>query len=240
MPRSHMSDADIFGRLRDVIARGWLDIPRKYGGTGAPGMYLEFLLGLEANNSDTPDTGKWELKYHSEKGTGRMTLFQLEATPKGYLEFMVHKFGILRDDGIKSFRHTIHSQNSNKGLVVTDFNGSIVVSHPNHPEVNEHKWPRWEHDDIINAFVSKFRRLITVSGRTRSADNGRQVKYLTGHAHEDLRSTKLISMIVDGTIAIEFNARTKLQKTSLRNHGTRFRIPVKDLGKLYSKCRSIT
>ena len=199
-------------------------------------MLLESLLGLETNNSDTPDMGKWELKYHDARRQGLMTLFHLEAKPQGYLNTLVPEFGIPRDDGITSFRQTIRGSKSSTGLIASNIGGSIMVSHPARTDIDADSWPRWTHDDILNAFASKLRRLITVSGEK----DGNHVKYLKGHAHENPKSSQLISMIVNGTIAIEFDARTQPGKTSLRNHGTKFRIPVKDLGKLYATNNSFT
>ena len=119
---------------------------------------------------------------------------------------------------------------------MNDLGDSIVVSNPSRTDIDAKMWPRWTHDDILNAFASKLRRLITVSGEK----SGNQVRYIKGHAHENPRSSQLISMIVNGTIAIEFDARTQKGKSSLRNHGTKFRIPVRDLDKLYAKNSTFT
>lgn len=232
-----MSDSDILAKLQDVIARRWHVLPDEgYGGTGGPGMYLETLLGLETNNSDTPDMGKWELKYHDARRQGLMTLFHLEAKPRGYLDVLVPEFGIPRNGGFTSFRQTVRGSKSSTGLTVNNLGESIIVIHPDRTDIDAHMWPRWTHDDIVNAFASKLRRLITVSGEK----SGNQVRYIKGHTHENPRSSQLISMIVNGTIAIEFDARTQPGKTSLRNHGTKFRIPVRDLDKLYAKNNSLT
>ena len=193
-------------------------------------MLLESLLGLEANNSDTPDMGKWELKYHDARRQGLMTLFHLDAKTPGHLNFLISEFGKDRGDGTVSFCHTVRGNRSSKGLVVNDLGDSIVVSNPFRADIDAKMWPRWTHDDILNAFASKLRRLITVSGEK----DGNHVKYLKGHAYENPKSSQLISMIADGTIAIDFDARTQTGTSSLRNHGTKFRITVKDLGKLYA------
>ena len=232
-----MSDSDIQAKLRDVIAENWHDLPDKgYGGTGGPGMYLEKLLGLKTNNSDTPDMGKWELKYHSARRSGMMTLFHLDAKPPGHLDVLISEFGKDRGDGTTSFCHTVRGNKSNKGLIVSDIGDSIFVSHPDRTDIDTHMWPRWTHDDILNAFASKLRRLITVSGEK----NGNQVRYIGAHAHENPKTSQLISMIVDGSIAIDFDARTQQGTSSLRNHGTKFRIRYQDLKILYSKRNSFT
>lgn len=70
-----MPDADLYARRRGVLKRGWIDIPDSpgTGGTGAAGKLLEELLGINGGNSDTPDAGKWEIKFHS--GNALLTLF---------------------------------------------------------------------------------------------------------------------------------------------------------------------
>ena len=56
-----------------------------FGGTGAPGLYLEHLLGLTTSNVDVPDAGAWEVKYTS--GNALLTLFHKDPYPargRGY------------------------------------------------------------------------------------------------------------------------------------------------------------
>ena len=89
-----MTDAELYARLRGVLNAGWHAMPDYpgYRGTGAPGLLLEELLGLDGSNRDTPDAGKWEIKFHGPK-TALMTLFHLEGEPKGHMHHMVREFG---------------------------------------------------------------------------------------------------------------------------------------------------
>ena len=72
-----MTDADLYARLRGVLRRGWIPMPdySGYRGTGAPGKILEELLGIDGGNFDTPDAGRWEIKFHSRNAL--LTLFHL-------------------------------------------------------------------------------------------------------------------------------------------------------------------
>jgi len=47
-------NAAFFARLKGIIDRGWIPIPDcpGYGGTGAPGLMLEELIGINRNNRD--------------------------------------------------------------------------------------------------------------------------------------------------------------------------------------------
>ena len=73
---------ELFERLSDIVQHGAYDMPHtKYVGTGAPGLYLEDLLGLTTGNRDVPDTLGFELKWLSAK-TNLITLFHKEPGPE--------------------------------------------------------------------------------------------------------------------------------------------------------------
>ena len=88
-----LSNEKLKERLRILIQQGWIEIPTDsgYGGTGGPGKLLENLLGVAGGNDELPDSGRWELKYHS--GKSLLTMFHKEASPRGHLEQLVQEFG---------------------------------------------------------------------------------------------------------------------------------------------------
>ena len=220
-----MTDADLYARLRGVLKRGWLQLPDYpgYGGTGAPGKILEELLGIDGGNFDTPDAGRWEIKFHSRNAL--LTLFHLEGEPKGHMHHMVREFGWLDAKGRMSFRHTIHQGHSSLGFYTANESGRITVRHPH---VSDIVWPYWTHDRLINAFASKFRRLIVVKGRKRKD----QVRYDVAHLYWEPKITLFVEAIQRGIVAIDFDARTQNGR-GLRNHGTKFRIAYDDLRHMY-------
>ena len=221
-----LRDEDLYARLRDVLERGWISIPDDpgYGGTGAPGKILEKLLGIDGGNFDTPDAGRWEIKFHSQNAL--LTLFHLEGEPTGHMHDMVREFGKLDAKGRTSFRHTIHNGRSSLGFLITNESGRVTVRHPH---VSDIAWPHWTHDRLINAFASKFRRLIVVKGRKRSG----MVRYDAAFLYREPKVTSFVSAIEHGIVAIDFDARTD-NGSGLRNHGTKFRVKYNDLGRLYS------
>ncbi len=220
-----VTDADLFARLRGVLKRGWIPIPDYHGyrGTGAPGTILEELLGLQVNNLDLPDAGKWEIKFHSRSAL--LTLFHLEAEPRGHMHHMVREFGWLDSKGRTSFRHTIHGR-SDRGFYIANESERITVRNDG---VSDMVWPYWTHDKLMNAFAAKFRRLIVVKGQK----NRGQVKYEQAHLYWEPQITKFIQAVERGIIAIDFDARTNNGR-GLRNHGTKFRIKYDDLRHLYN------
>lgn len=220
-----VTDADLYARLRGVLERGWVKIPDRHGyrGTGAPGNMLEELLGLKTSNLDTPDAGKWEIKFHSR--TALLTLFHLEAKPPGHMHQMVRKFGWPDQKGRISFRHTIKGRSS-MGFYVTNESNRITVRNDSHG--NDMVWPYWTHDALMNAFASKFRRLIVVKGRKSRG----KVKYELAHLYREPQITLFVGAIASGSVAIDFDARTQ-NGHGLRNHGTKFRVQYNDLKHLY-------
>ena len=161
---SVIPDADLYARLRDVLSVDWHFLPdtRGYRGTGGPGLLLEKLLGLDGSNRDSPDAGKWEIKYHSPK-TRLLTLFHLEGEPKKHLHHMIRKFGWEDDKGRTSFRHTIHRGRSSLSFYVADENDRIVLRHPDTSDIT---LPYWTHDRLLNAFCIK----------TKAVDRGSREK----------------------------------------------------------------
>ena len=221
-----LSDGVLYARLREILESGWIPVPKTpgFGGSGAPGKLLENLLGINGGNFDSPDAGRWEIKFHS--GTALITLFHLEAKPSGHMHDLIREFGWKDAQGRTSFRHTIRGK-SDKGFQIFNINDQITVRNSNNAIT---EWPYWTHDKLISAFVGKLRRLIVVKGQ-RKKD---QVLYKTAHLYQDPRATTFTTAIENGTIAIDFDARTTDGK-GLRNHGTKFRISFDDLCKLYHK-----
>ena len=229
---SMISDNELFARLRNILTQDWIKIPEDhgYGGTGAPGKVLEELLGVNGGNSDTPDAGKWEIKFHSRSSL--LTLFHLEGEPKGHMHQMVRKFGRKDDNGRLSFRHTLYQGKSSRGLYIANESNRITVRHR---DVSDIVWPYWTHDKIVNAFASKFRRLIVVKGNKK---NG-YVRYEVAHLYEEPAITMFIEAIEKGIVCIDFDARTKNGR-GLRSHGTKFRIKLENLKHLYNSHKKFT
>ncbi|MDE0471851.1 MAG: MvaI/BcnI family restriction endonuclease [Ekhidna sp.] len=215
-------------KIIKVIKKGFYEFPEnsRFNGSGAPGMYLEHLLGLDANNKDQPDLDGWEVKYHS--GTAPLTLFHKTPEPKAIMEYMVNKHGWKNNKDQTAFRHTIWGE-SERGFVVSNDGERIIVQHNS----IDGPVPNWTHDTLINAMISKLRRLILVEGETSHTPK-KGVKYKHARALWEISPSGFISAIERGTVAIDFDARTMQGAgTRLRDHGTKFRVRVEDLPVLY-------
>ena len=219
-------DNGLFDSLREVLltkTHAWSGIPG-IGGTGAPGMLLEHLLGIEKSSSDSPDSMQWELKFHG--GSAPLTLFHKTPEPSGIMHEMVNAFGWRDANDRISFRHTIYGSSSHGFRVIND-GKRIVVQNVDYGELIQ---PYWSHDTLINAFAYKLRRLVLVKGKTSRKNES--VSYESVKLYWEPSVTQLIDAIESGIVAIDFDARTTEGK-GLRDHGTKFRIQITKLDQLY-------
>ena len=217
---------ELFARLVEIIQHGAYKMPKKrYSGTGAPGIYLEDLLGLTTGSKDIPDSLGWELKFHSQK-TRLITLFHKEPRPSGVVRYYVSKHGWKDKQGRLSFRHTIAGR-SDRFRVDADA-GQITVR----PLKGNGPIPYWTDDDILNAAGAKLRRLVLVRGTRKK----QTIVYDRVDVFENLGLSYFLYEVVRGTILIDFDAReAKPGSKGLRNHGTKFRVAPDNVCRLYSK-----
>ncbi|MBL0310730.1 MAG: hypothetical protein IPP77_13960 [Bacteroidetes bacterium] len=219
------SSTKAFKIIQEIVRMGKVEIPPQFKGAGAPGNTLEYLLNVEQNNFDSPDLNDWEIKFHG--GNSLLTLFHKDPQPRGIIKEVVNAFGWYNEKGQISFRHTI-SGKSERGFVVNNIGNRITVTN----EKNNNIIPYWENNVILNAIGGKLRRLILVHGTVDKKN--RQVIYESAVGYWDLNLTGICEAIKEGVIYIDFDARTKAGKgTSLRNHGTKFRIHINDIGLIY-------
>jgi hypothetical protein len=216
---------ELFTRMLEIMHHGAYQMPAKYKGTGAPGKFLEDLLGLTTGNKDIPDSLGWELKYYTRQ-TNWLTLFHKDPNPKDAVRFMVSKWGWKDKNGCMSFRHTIAGKSDRFKV---DLDGDQILIH----RIGGNGIvPHWTQDDILSAAGAKLRRVLCVLGIRK----GQTVTYTRADCFEDLELTAFIWEVAHGIVAIDFDAREmKPGSKGLRNHGTKFRVHPRDMCRLYSK-----
>lgn len=227
MPKPPKNKRELMARLAEIVQHGEYTMPAKrYRGSGAAGLYLEYLLGLTTGNRDIPDSLGWELKTYSSK-TNYITLFHKEPHPEGIMREMVKKYGWKDDEGRLSFRHTIAGKTDR--FKVVERAGQILV----HPLKGKNRInPYWTNDDILSAAGGKLRRLALVF----CARHKNRVSYSRVDCYQDLLVSQLIFEVLRGTIKIDFDAReARPGSDGLRNHGTKFRIAPDDICRLYAR-----
>lgn len=223
-------------KVKEIIRMGWIDIPNasSYRGHGTPGRMIEFLLDLKENNNDSPDLFDWEIKTHGG-GPSLITLFHKEPEPQGILNQVVHAYGWPDGKGRISFRHTIEGKSKR---------GFYVVNEPDRVSVRNNgkdilAVPYWTHNVLLGAAGAKLRRLILIDSETNKAT--RQIRFTGATAYWEFNLTGFCGACESGLVYIDFDARTSGGKgTALRNHGTKFRIKLTDIGHLYQNSRKIT
>ena len=223
-----ISRKNLFEKIRKLLDNGWYDLPNT--GTGAPGNYLENLLGLKTTNHDGPDAGLWELKF--SRGSALVTLFHKTPRPRGSMKFIINKYGWTGSNGFQSFRHTIWGDNSPLGFTIAYDAGTIWVRHSDAMDIV----PHWTEDDLLNAAGSKLRRLLFVEGSVRRAPY--QVRYERAIAFENFRLSKFMNAISSGLVAVDFDAYIK-ESGAVRDHGVKFRIKPENLKRLYDKAERL-
>ena len=226
------SKKELFKRLREIIALGWQDMPadKRYNGHGAPGNFLEDLIGLRAGNQDIADVVGWEVKFFTPK-TSLITLFHKEPGPEGILRYMVSKYGWKDEQGRLSFRHTIKGRSDR--FIVADDAGNVIVR----PLKGNGAVPIWSHDTLLGVAGGKLRRLMLVRGER----DGQRVRFHRVDCFENLHLTLLIAEMIQGTIAVDFDVREMTPgSVGLRNHGTKFRVPPDNVCRLYLKKERLT
>ncbi len=233
-PAQPRTGTETFKIVADILKTGTYEIPnrKRFNGNGGPGEFLQSLFAVEANNHDAPDYKDWEIKFHG--GTALLTLFHKDPEPRGIIRQMVHTHGWPDDSGRLSFRHTI-SGSTARGFYVVNEDDRIVIR-------NKHKdgaVPHWSHNTILNALSAKLRRLIVVSGELHK--HPRSVTFESAMAYWEPDVRGFAAAIENGTICVDFDARTQQGRgTAIRNHGTKFRIRVDDIGSIYANSKKIT
>lgn len=227
-----------FAIIKEIISRGWINIPpeRAFNGNAAPGDFLEHLLDGKKNNRDSPDLNDWEIKFHG--GNALITLFHKEPQPRGINKFLVNEYGWPMEDnefGNISFRHTL-SGKSNRGFYVKNDVDRVWVKHTG----KDNPWPYWTHNTLLNAAGAKLRRLIVVEGEYE-LHPVKRVRYVSAKAYWDIDLMGFCNALEKGIVSIDFDARTsKGPNTTIRNHGTKFRANINKIGSLYMFSKKIT
>ena len=85
---------ELFERLRAILREGQFEMPTepRYNGTGAPGCYLEDLVGLRVGNQDIADVAGWEVKLYNPQ-TNLITLFHKEPDSRTVMRYLVNTYG---------------------------------------------------------------------------------------------------------------------------------------------------
>ena len=226
---NYVTDKDLFERLERLLSVGTYDVTQFSGwrGDGTPGFVLETLLGFDPTNKDGPDSGRWEVKFHS--GKTPLTLLHKTPGPKGVVRDLIEQFGWQGKSGDRSFRHTIWKETP-RGFSVAVENDRVEIRHPD----ANFTLPYWSRDTLTNAFIFKLRRLIVVHGKKSKAKG--IVIFNQAEILQEPKIAEVFAALADGIMAVDFDAKIR-SDGSLRDHGTKIRIKIADLNSIYAKSK---
>ena len=238
----HFTRADLILAIKAAIENS--PYTCKTRGHGRAGNLLEEVLGIDGGNHDVADAVGFELKTTLSHNTP-VTLFHKDPKPRGKrgvpgaTALLVEKFGWPsvygeNEDPVKSFRATIYgqwtsTQTGNQIKIIAN-NDTVSINHKNEVEAY------WDSNDLVAAAAAKLRNMMFVEAKVKPDD---KISFINAHLFEDFQPFKFIKAIESGDVAIDFDARTIPGKTSIRNHGTKFRIKEKDLMMIYGKVTPI-
>jgi len=209
-----------------------------YRGHGRAGRLLEALLGIDGGNHDVADAVGFEIKSSSSSQTP-ITLFHKDPQPRnqkiqmGAVNHLVHHYGWHsehRGRAVQSFRATMYGQWSNAQNNVTlhvqaDEN-TIRIMHA------EQTVAWWDANELVGIASAKLRNILYVNAET--LDDG-AILFTEAKIFDTFAPLKFLHALNQGIVAIDFDARTQPGRSSIRNHGTKFRIREKDILHIYQK-----
>jgi len=237
---------------------GWVENQR-HGNAGGVGNTLEYLLEVAENNLQLPDFGEWELKSQRANTSSLLTLFHNEPKPRDARivpRILLLKYGWPHQEaGVtypineRSFRQTINTTAcSDRGFRVNvDYKMQRIYVSFNYSLIdNRHtEWrlfvknivgtsdispnPYWTFEEIQQKLNSKLKNLMYVRADAKVINGREFFRYNQFEAYVDPTIEKFISLVEDGVIYIDFDARTG------HNHGTKFRIRQNSKTDLYQR-----
>jgi len=249
-------------RFKEIQEQGWIKGTRQ-GNNGNVGNTMEDLLGIEENNLPIPNAAEWELKCQRLKSNSLTTLFHLEPSPQALkfvpnillpLYGWTHKeAGQKYPENEMSFRQTISTNGrSDRGfaVIVDRKEQKILISFdPNCVASKHEQWlnnitkkidlgelnpqPYWGFDDLYHKAGTKIHNCFFIQALHEKCDGIEFFKYTNIFMLQKFTKEKFISAIENGSILIDFDARTR------HNHGTKFRFRNNQLPFLYEDVLSI-
>lgn len=225
-------------KLEEIKALGFIKTHRK--GDGGAGKTLEDLLGIKENNIPLPDLGELaELKSYRKSSKSMLTLFTLEPRPKGgdRDRLLLDNFGYSkRDNGrAKELQITIScKQFTGQGLKLQVENDKIrVVGRDTDIDIY------WDIDDLRQKFEAKIPALVYALADSKEIDGDEYFHYSETYMLEGFNFERFKEMIEKDAIVVDFRMYYR-PNGSVRNHGTAFRVKIRELYNCFdSKIRLI-
>jgi len=211
-------------------------------GHGRAGRLLEDLLGISGGNHDVADAVGFEIKTSSNSSTP-ITLFHKDPLPRnskkqiGAVNALIENYGWVSEhngQAVKSFRATLYGQwkdvKSETVLQVIADEYQVRVTD------KEKCLAYWDTNELVGIASAKLRNILYVNAQT---DSNGSVRYTDAKMFNSFAPFNFVRALNNGIVAIDFDARSNPGKSSIRNHGTKFRIKEKDIHCIYQTISTI-
>lgn len=253
---------DLIEKLKEIANIGWIE-NRRHGNSGGIGNTLEDLLGIPENNLPIPNANEWELKAQRIDTSSLTTLFHSEPSPRA-LKFVPQillpfygwrhqEAGKKYPETEKSFRQTIHGQNSSdRGFKVEidRIERKVLISFDyKNVDIRHKEWlnnifqtigkeelnpqPYWGFDDLQHKAGTKLLNCFYVQAEVQKEEGREYYRYSNVQMLQKFKFDGFLKAIEEAEILVDFDAR------SGHNHGTKFRMRQNCLPKLYEKVTKI-
>ena len=219
-------------KLSEIKKMGYVRTHRR-GPTGV-GKTLEELLAIEENNISAPDLDQIELKAQRDNHTGLTTLFTFnrKAWKMKQLD-AIKRYGSRDKNGRLGLYYTMGRTPNSAGLLLVVEHEAISVRHYDGTIVAS-----WELSEIERRFQEKVKSILLVKARVEERGGVEHFHYyrarlLSGGATQSILRDQFRS----GKLFLDLRLHDK--GTRARNHGTGFRVNMKNIENFYPKVEEI-
>jgi len=214
-------------KLKEIKSLGFVKTHR-VGDTGI-GKTLEDLLGIKENNIPLPDIGEIaELKAYRKSALSMLTLFTLEPRPKGgdRDRVLLDNFGYSkRENGRSKELHSTLSckRYNNQGLKLKVEKDKVRVVGKGR-RLNIY----WDMEDLERKFEAKLPALVYALASSKEIRGVEHFHFNEAYFLEGFDFGHFKSMVRKDAIVVDFRMYYR-PNGSVRNHGTGFRVKIKQL-----------
>lgn len=214
-------------KLHDIKSLGFVKTHRQ-GDTGI-GKTLEDLLGIKENNIPLPDIDEVaELKAYRKSAVSMLTLFTLEPQPKGgdRDRTLLDNFGYSkRENGRSKELHSTLSckRYNNQGLKLKVEKDKVRVVGKG-KRLNIY----WDMKDLEKKFEAKLPALVYALADSKEIKDVEHFHFNEAYYLEGFDFEHFKNMIKKDAIVVDFRMYYR-PNGSVRNHGTGFRVKIKQL-----------
>lgn len=235
---------DFIQQFQKIKNLGWIKTHRN-GKTGI-GKTLEDLLGIEENNVDGPDFGKYELKAMRTNGgdTQLLTLLTKSPLPNGINAKLLETYGYYSDayEHKNKVLHTTLSSNHFAKITTTGRTLTINCSKDKILIVDDKgiSFAYWTKEILHTAFKKKYPySMIHVYADSMFGDNGEEFYYHTAYELSEFSFEKMLVQLNEGKIKIDIRIG-QYPNGKTHDHGTGFRIQDRALTEIFLHKKLLT